>query len=49
MSQEVADTVNKWLHSLIDAEPCEYGCTHFGPDSWSLLGVANVIGRHCNA
>jgi len=42
----IRDTVNAVLHNGLGIEePCATACTHVIAGSWTVLGVANVIGR----
>jgi hypothetical protein len=40
-----AGPINDALHRLMGVDPCRSACTHFLAGRWSLLGVANVVGR----
>lgn len=46
MSQETADKLNEALHALIYRRPCKTACTHVVVGTWTILGIANVVGRH---
>jgi hypothetical protein len=47
VNQPLCDAVNAALHRSVNvATPCESACTHVIHDTWTALGIANVVARH---
>lgn len=46
MADDVAHEVNQLLHKALDVEgPCETACPHTVLDSYTALGIANMVRR----